>query len=269
MDDLRITLVQTNLAWHQPEVNRTQLAAQLAPLVNSTDLIVLPEMFTSGFTQDPDRLPTSDHEDSQHSLTAEPTRHWMLTQARLLNAALCGSVVYQTAEGNTNRLLFVTPDGTCHTYDKVHLFRMAGEHKRYLAGNERKVINYKGWEILLTVCYDLRFPVFCRSRNDYDLMLCVANWPAPRRHPWRALLIARAIENLAYAAGVNRVGTDGNGLEYSGDSMLVDFKGEAMIDAPEHTPFVTTATLSAAELSRFREKFPAWQDSDDFTLHLN
>lgn len=256
MQNLRISLVQTPLDWQQPSANRERLTSLLAPLEGQTDLIVLPEMFTTGFTMSPDEV-------------AEPlsgtTLVWMQQQARSLGAAICGSVVIED-QGYRNRLLFVTPEGEVHHYDKRHLFRMANEHEHYAAGERRSIIEYKGWRILPQVCYDLRFPVWCRNRDDYDLLLCVANWPAPRRHPWRALLLARAIENQCYVAGVNRVGVDGKGLEYSGDSLLVDFKGQALLDGPAGEPFIKTGLLNGEDLQQFRRNFPAWQDADDFTL---
>ncbi|GGO79682.1 nitrilase family protein [Marinobacterium nitratireducens] len=256
-EDLRLTLVQSPLHWQDAGVNREQFDTLLRPLAGTTDLVVLPEMFTTGFTMKPEGL--AEPEDG-------PTSDWMRDRARELGAAICGSVVTETARGYVNRLLFVTPQGERHHYDKRHLFRMAGEHQHYAAGEARTLIRYRGWRILPSVCYDLRFPVFLRNRNDYDLLLCVANWPAPRRHPWRVLLQARAVENLCYVAGVNRVGPDANGLDYSGDSMLVDFKGQALVDRAAGEAFVETGTLSAAQLIRFREVFPAWQDADDFVI---
>ncbi|MFT5118931.1 MAG: omega-amidase, partial [Kiritimatiellia bacterium] len=171
-----------------------------------------------------------------------------------------------------NRLFFVTPgsdgdgDGELHYYDKCHLFAMGGEHERYQPGKQRSVVNYKGWRFLLTVCYDLRFPVFCRNRNDYDVMLCVANWPQSRRHPWRTLLQARAIENQAYVLGVNRVGKDGNGLEYSGDSMAVNFWGEIVADGPQGKEQLLNATLDRETLLAARKSFPVANDADAFEL---
>ncbi len=256
MQNLRISLVQTPLDWQQPDANRERLTSLLAPLEGQTDLIVLPEMFTTGFTMSPNEVAEP---------MSGPTLAWMRTMARSLGAAICGSVVIDDG-GYRNRLLFVTPEGEVQYYDKHHLFRMANEHEYYAAGETRKVIEYKGWRILPQVCYDLRFPVWCRNRDDYDLLLCVANWPAPRRHPWRALLLARAIENQCYVAGVNRVGEDGKGLEYSGDSLLVDFKGQALLDGPAGEPFIKTGLLNSEDLQQFRRNFPAWQDADDFTL---
>lgn len=256
MQDLRISLVQTTLDWQQPERNRERMTRLLAPLAGQTDLIVLPEMFTTGFTMAPETVAEP---------MSGPTLAWLREQASTLGAALCGSVVIED-QGYRNRLLFVTPDGDVAYYDKRHLFRMANEHQHYQAGDERRVIEYRGWRILLQVCYDLRFPVWCRNRSDYDLMLCVANWPAPRRHAWRTLLQARAIENQCYVAGVNRIGEDGKGLEYSGDSLLVDFKGQALLDAPVGEAFIKTGRLSGESLQQFRERFPAWQDADAFGL---
>lgn len=257
---LRVTLVQTDLAWHAPQANRDELAGKMAELAGHTDLVVLPEMFTSGFTTEPDGVSETD--------TATPTLDWMKQQATKLNAAVTGSTVFSSEKGNTNRMWFVEPNGSATAYDKVHLFRMAGEHQRYLPGQERTVVTYRGWRILLTVCYDLRFPVFCRNVNDYDLLLCVASWPSSRRHPWRSLLVARAIENLAYVAGVNRVGTDGKGWHYSGDSLLVDYQGELLQDQPQEHEFVTTTTLDYEKLVQFRQDFPAWMDADEFDLRL-
>ena len=256
--DLRLTLIQSDLCWHEPEKNRAAFSAKISALHGKTDLVLLPEMFTSGFTTDIDGLEN----------LGSPTTVWMQEQAKESGAAICGSTVYAVDGGHTNRMLFVTPDGNVQHYDKTHLFRMAGEHERYVAGNERVVVRYLNWNILLLICYDIRFPVFCRNRQDYDLAVCVANWPAARREPWRTLLQARAMENLTYVAGVNRVGVDGNGLDYAGDSLLANFKGQLEIDQAVGEEFVETVTLSAAGLAGFRDKFQAWRDADDFEIKL-
>jgi len=257
-NDLTISLIQASPHWNQPKANRAMFDALIEPLTGKTDLIMLPEMFTSGFALDSNQADLG----KDYSTTCD----WMQNRALKSRAALCGSILYRDGTKQFNRLLFATPEGDLWHYDKTHLFRMAGEHDRYHAGTERKVFLYKSWRILASVCYDLRFPAFLRNRGDYDLMVCVANWPSVRRTPWRGLLQARAIENLSYVAGVNRIGQDGKGLDYSGDSMVVDFKGEHVIDLPEHRAFVQTASLSASKLMGFRTQFPAWQDADDFEL---
>lgn len=262
MTDLRVSLVQTDLIWLDPQANRQQLQRKLASLAKQTDLVVLPEMFTSGFTTHPEDL-------SAGSATGD----WMLDQARLLDAAVTGSIATAAEETNSgqpgfvNRMLFATPEGELWHYDKVHLFRMGNEHKRYQPGHKRCVLCFRGWRILLTVCYDLRFPVFCRNQNDYDLMLNVANWPDTRRHHWRTLLQARAIENLAYVVGVNRVGVDGKQLSYTGDSMAINFRGDILVD--QEGEWLETIICSRQELQQYRTEFPAWQDADSFSLTLH
>lgn len=265
MEELRISLIQTELYWHNAPANREMFGEKISALKGSSDLAVLPEVFSSGFSNDAKSASEND---------SAATLEWMKTTAGTSGVAICGSVVHRLEQGYRNRLYFVCPDGTTHHYDKVHLFRMAGEHKKYQPGDNRLVIEFLGWKILLTVCYDLRFPVFMRNRVmdkqqlEYDLMICVANWPSPRTHAWRTLLQARAMENLCYVAGVNRIGRDGNDLEYSGDSMLLDFKGEHLIDYPANQAFVATDTISKQKLNSFREKFPAHLDADDFSIAL-
>ena len=255
MQDLNVTLVQRELAWESPEDNRQQIESLLREQGKTSDLIVLPEMFTTGFSMNA-------------VANAEPpggdTERWMQQLAAELDCAITGSVAVRVDDGIYNRMLFATPEGTQH-YDKRHLFRMAGEHKRYLAGSERKIVNWRGWNILLQVCYDLRFPVFSRNREDYDLAIYVANWPRPRRTHWRQLLIARAIENLSCVIGVNRIGSDANGLEYSGDSLAVAADGELLADLQSESE-TRTVSLSASGLHRYREKFPAHMDADRFTV---
>ncbi|HEU4813378.1 MAG TPA: amidohydrolase, partial [Xanthomonadaceae bacterium] len=259
MDDLRVSLVQGATRWHDPAANRAYYGELIAPLHGTTDLVLLPETFTSGFSND--AIARAEDMDG-------PTVGWMRAQARALDAAVCGSVQLRAtvdgSEGVFNRLLFATPDGRLNHYDKRHLFRYANEHERYAAGRERLVLDWRGWRICPLVCYDLRFPVFSRNRfdveragqPDYDLALYVANWPAARAHAWKTLLRARAIENLCYVAGVNRVGIDGNNLSYAGDSSVIDYVGDALSECTD-SEMVTTTTLLSAGLKAHREHFPA------------
>lgn len=264
MNNLRISLVQGATRWHDPAGNRDYYADLMAPLHGTTDLVLLPETFTSGF---------SNEAIGQAETMDGPTVAWIKAQAKKLDAAITGSVQLRTDEGVFNRLLWATPDGTLKHYDKRHLFRYAKEHERYAGGRERLTVEWKGWRICPLVCYDLRFPVYSRNRYDverkggldYDLLLYVANWPAARAYPWKTLLRARAIENLCYVAGLNRVGDDGNGLHYAGDSAVIDFLGHPVSECTDEEVVVTT-TLLASELAAHRERFPAMLDGDAFSL---
>ena len=264
MQDLRISLVQGETRWHDPAGNRDYYGGLIAPLAGQTDLVILPETFTSGFSNE-----AIDQAEGMDGATVA----WIREQAAKLDAAVTGSVQLRTAEGVFNRLLFATPDGDLQYYDKRHLFRYANEHQRYAAGRDRLTVEWKGWRINPLVCYDLRFPVFARNRYDverpgqldFDLQLFVANWPAPRAYAWKTLLRARAIENLCYVAAVNRAGTDGNGHVYSGDSAVIDFLGHPVSEATDEE-VVTTTTLQAAELAAHRQRFPAMFDGDAFRL---
>jgi len=264
MKNLRISLVQGATRWHDPAGNREYYGDLIAPLHGTTDLVLLPETFTSGFSNE--AIADAETMDG-------PTVAWMREQARKLDAAVTGSVQLRTEHGVFNRLLWATPDGGLEHYDKRHLFRYAKEHERYAAGNERLTVEWKGWRICPLVCYDLRFPVYSRNRYDverkgqldYDLLLYVANWPAARAWPWKTLLRARAIENLCYVAGLNRVGDDGNGLHYAGDSAVIDFLGHPVSECTDEE-VVATTTLQAAELAAHRERFPAMLDGDAFSL---
>ncbi|MDG1388887.1 MAG: amidohydrolase [Halioglobus sp.] len=255
MQNLAVTLIQRELAWENPADNRGQMESLLHELPDTGDLVVLPEMFTTGFSMN--ALANAEPEGGDTEL-------WMLNLARELDCAITGSIAVRAGDGVYNRMLFATPSGIQH-YDKRHLFRMAGEHKRYLAGREKVIVNWRGWRILLQVCYDLRFPVFGRNRQDYDLALYVANWPAPRRMHWRQLLIARAIENSACVVGVNRIGNDANGLKYTGDSLAVGADGELLADMLKSSGAHTVA-LSAQALLDYRERFPVHMDADEFIL---
>ena len=264
LPNLRVSLVQGETRWHDPAGNRDYYGELIAPLHGTTDLVVLPETFTSGFSNE--AIGNAEAMDG-------PTVAWIRAQAAKLDAAVTGSVQLRTDAGVFNRMLFATPDGGLVHYDKRHLFSFAREHERYAAGRDRVVVGWKGWNILLQVCYDLRFPVFSRNRfdadrpslPDYDLALYVANWPSARAYPWKTLLRARAIENLCYVVGVNRVGTDGNGLHYSGDSAAIDFLGHALSEATDQE-VVSTMLLQAAPLVEHRARFPAMLDGDRFAI---
>lgn len=255
--DLRITIVQTALHWQEAEANRRMFSEKLAVAAPATDLIVLPEMFTTGFSmQAPELAEQADG----------PTLTWMQEQAAKHQAVLTGSVMVQQEGCYYNRLYWVSPDGSYAHYDKRHLFRMAQEHHTYTAGRERLIMELKSWRICPLVCYDLRFPVWSRNMdNAYDLLLYVANWPQVRSQAWRTLLQARAIENLAYVAGVNRVGSDGNKHPYSGDSAIIHPKGYHLLETSE-AEGIHTLALSKAALDEFRQAFPAHLDADRFSL---
>ena len=259
MRDLRVTLLQRMLHWEDAAANRAMFGDAMAPLRGTTDLVVLPEMFTTGFTMRSAELAEG---------MDGPTVNWMRAQAAALDAALYGSVIIAEDGHRFNRGLFVRPDGQVTVYDKRHLFRFANETDHYSPGRERVVVEWRGWRLLLQICFDLRFPVFARNRGDYDAILYVANWPEARRFPWSQLLIARAIENQCYVAGVNRVGMDGKGHHYSGDSVLIDPRGQCIASVAPSQEGAVTGVFEGDALLDFRAKFPVALEADAFELKL-
>lgn len=255
MSTLKLTLLQQPLVWLDAQANLRHFDMLLEPL-RQRDVIVLPEMFTTGFAMNA----------AENALLEREVINWLRHWAAVTDALIGGSVALKTAQGAVNRFLLVEPSGRVHHYDKRHLFRMAGEHHHYQAGKERKVVEWRGWRILMQVCYDLRFPVWSRNLQDYDLALYVANWPAPRAKHWQSLLTARAIENQAYVAGCNRVGDDDNGHHYQGDSVILDAQGEVLAQAEPGMAAQLDAELSLEALQHYRAAFPAWRDVDDFLL---
>lgn len=251
---LQCLLVQAELAWADAGSNRQHLESICRERASGCDLIVFPETFTSGFLGDLE----AEKEDMNGATVA-----WMKNLARDLGSVICGSAAIATEAGNANRFLWVQPDGVLQYYDKRHLFSYGGEDQRYVAGNKRVVFEYKGWRICPQVCYDLRFPAWCRNRDDYDLLMFVANWPEPRTAAWSALLRARAIENQSYVIGVNRSGNDPRGLTYSGASAVYDPLGETVLDlgVPEGSA-ITTIDLD--RVRSIRKQLPFQQDADNF-----
>jgi omega-amidase len=258
MAGFSVTLVQQPLAWHDPGANRARFARLLEPLAGRTDLIVLPETFTTGFSMEVVRLGEP---------AGGPTCDWLLERAAALNAAVTGSVITETAGHYYNRLLWARPDGELHHYDKRHLFRMGREHEHFTPGKAAVSLEWRGLRVCPLVCYDLRFPVFSRRRPglDYELLVYVANWPAARAYAWQQLLRARAIENQAYVVGVNRVGPDGAGVAYAGGSAALDYLGQPLAEMGA-APELVTVALDVEGLRASREKFPAHLDADRFTL---
>ncbi|MDF3126977.1 amidohydrolase [Rheinheimera sp. 1928-s] len=256
MSVIRVALIQSELVWQNSAANHRYFEQQIKQH-KDVQLFILPEMFNSGFSMDSTVIA-----ETMEGLTVQ----WMQQQAKLSEAAICGSVAISAQGQIFNRLLFVTPDGAVQFYDKRHLFRMGGEPQHYQAGTERVIVSYLGFRFCLQVCYDLRFPVFARNQQDYDVLIYVANWPEPRRQVWRTLLQARAIENQAYVLGCNRIGSDDNGLTYSGDSMVVDYLGQIQAELPVRQSGVVLAELDLAALHQFKQKFPAYLDADPFVF---
>jgi len=256
MSKLNALLVQAQLNWKDPAMNRRHLQSMISGERGNFDLVVLPETFTTGFLGDTD-LPDED--------MTGPTVRWMQELAQQFDCAITGSAVITEGGNRFNRLVFVTPEGVLGFYDKRHLFAFGGENRRYTAGTERVILNFRQWRINLQICYDLRFPAWCRNRNDYDLMLLVANWPSKRVRHWSALLEARAIENQSWVIGVNRVGEDGNGLSYPGSSVVHDPAGLCVADL-EQTENARVVEMDLSTVQKVRSEFPFQADADNFTI---
>jgi predicted amidohydrolase len=251
-------MIQAPVAWENRNENLAYYGRLLCRVSKKTDLVVLPETFTTGFSMNVETLA-----DTTDGVTVETIKAW----AKKYQTAITGSFLAREEYRYYNRAFFITPEGETVYYDKRHLFRMAGEADHFTPGTKQTIVSYLDWNICLQVCYDLRFPVWSRNVNNaYDLLIYVANWPEVRINAWRSLLPARAIENLAYVCGVNRTGTDGQGFEYKGHSAVYSHKGEKIIDAGTEKEIIHSCTLQKDDLERLRTKFPAWKDADTFIL---
>jgi predicted amidohydrolase len=254
---MKISVIQPDIAWEDKSRNFQNLTKLLYPLYNKTDLIILPEMFNTGFTMKP-----VEHGESFHG----ETFRWMKDIAEKGNFGICGSYIVKEDANFFNRWVLVSPDNEDWSYDKRHLFSMGGEDKLFSSGKTRVLISFRGIRIIPFICYDLRFPVWSRNRNEYDLIIYAANWPEIRKNVWSTLLKARAIENQCYVAGSNRTGTDGEGIKYCGESMIINPRGEPIEFADTDKECIISAELSITELADFRKKFPVFNDADDFTI---
>ncbi len=269
MSTLTITTIQTNLHWEDKAANLRMLEEKISSIREKTEIVVLPEMFSTGFSMKPVQL--------AETMEGE-TVQWMKKMAASKKIILTGSVIIEEEGNYFNRLIWILPNGHYGIYDKRHRFAYAGEDQHYTAGTKRLIASVKGWKINLLVCYDLRFPVWSRQalsfsgdnggKPEYDILVYVANWPVKRINAWKTLLQARAIENQCYTVGVNRVGVDGNGHHYSGDSMIIDPTGEALYHKTDAED-IFTITLDRSRLDTVREKFPFWKDADEFRILLD
>ncbi|WP_447640654.1 MULTISPECIES: amidohydrolase [Chitinophagaceae] len=265
MGNLTVTLIQTNLVWEDQRANLRNLEEKIDSIQEKTQVIVLPEMFTTGFSMLPEKF----------AETMDGTSvQWMKKMARTKMVILTGSLIIQDNGHYYNRLIWALPDGQLHHYDKRHLFGYAGEDQHYTAGEKRIIVSVNGWRILLQVCYDLRFPVWARQEAsdqnpyEYDIILYVANWPEKRNLPWKTLLQARAIENISYVIGVNRVGCDGNGFYHSGDSRIIHPVGTILYEKSDEED-LCTYTFQKEELEKTRNRFPFAKDADHFKINLS
>ena len=253
---MKIALFQTNLIWENPEANRTFIEENFINETEFFDLFVLPEMFTTGFTMNPEYV--------AETMQGE-TISWMKSLALKKDCAVCGSLVISENNSFYNRFVFVHPNGKIDFYNKRHLFSLAGEHQKYSKGTEKVIIDYKGWKICPQVCYDLRFPAFSRNHENYDLLLYVANWPKPRTNAWNILLKARAVENMCFVVGVNRIGFDENNHEYIGHSQIIDELGNQTLDAKEKQG-VFIIELDRNKMLETRNKLNFLNDKDEFEI---
>ncbi len=259
MEDLRVTLIQSSLHWENVAANLNLFDEKIASIpLNSTDLIVLPELFNTGFTMN-----AAACFEEMNGVTHQ----WMLSNAKANNCVIIGSLIIKEDGKFYNRLIWARPDGSYEVYNKRHLFRMAKEDETFTGGTEKLIVELKGWNICPMICYDLRFPVWCRNRKEYDVLIFVANWPQRRAFAWKHLLIARAIENQSFVIGVNRIGEDGNGMIHSGDSAAIDFMGAEISSIIPNQNAIETVTLSYHQLKEFRTQFPAAMDADEFDIH--
>jgi omega-amidase len=251
---LNITTIQSDIIWEDINTNLKNYQEKIDS-INPTDLIILPEMFSTGFSMNPKNI-----SETMNGVTI----NWMKDNASKMNCAICGSIIIEEDDKYFNRFIWVNPDGSIHKYDKKHLFSFAGENENYSAGNEKLIIEYKGWKICPLICYDLRFPVWSRNTEDYDLLIYVANWPTKRKLAWKSLLVARAIENQCYVIGVNRVGNDEKNY-YSGESSLINALGETLY-TNSHIEDIYTTTISKYELNKVRAQLPFLNDKDNFKI---
>ncbi|WP_211460440.1 amidohydrolase [Bacteroides salyersiae] len=258
MHPLKISIVQTDIAWENKQENLRMLREKLHALRGTTEIVVLPEMFSTGFT-----MKSREFAEPVSGITVRILKEL----AADFQLALCGSFICSERSNYYNRAFFITPEGEEFYYDKRHLFRMGNEAEYFSAGNNKLIISYRGWNICLLVCYDLRFPVWSRNvNNEYDLLIYMASWPQARRLAWDTLLCARALENMCYVCGVNRIGVDGNKLIYNGGSVVFSAKGEVLASVPDGEEGIETVSLSLISLQQLRDKFPVWKDADAFRL---
>ncbi len=255
--ELKVAIIQKELVWQNAEQNRVNLDAMFTD-IKDVDLIVLPEMFTTGFSMMPKPI--------AETMQGKSVR-WMLDTAKTLNAAIVGSLIIQENELYYNRMLFVYPEGKIMQYDKRHAFTLAGENEEYTSGNDKLIVAYRGWKICPLICYDLRFPVWSRNVENYDLLIYSANWPKPRINAWNTLLKARAIENMSYCIGVNRVGIDAHNHEYSGNSVAIDYLGNELTPICEHKEAILYASFDKIAMHKIRTKLPFLEDKDAFTIN--
>ncbi len=256
---MKIALIQSSLFWENPTANRNYFEEEINAIIEKVDLIVLPEMLSTGFTMNPKAV--------FETMKGE-TIQWLQSLAKDKNSAITGSLIIKENNNFFNRLVFFFPSGEMQYYDKRHLFTLAGEDKIYTSGEEKLIVEYLGWKICPLVCYDLRFPVFARNAEDYDLLIYVANWPKPRINAWDILLKARSVENLCYTIGVNRIGFDSNNFEHVGHSQAIDFLGNYVLE-PQETEGVFIVELNKEELLETRKKLGFLNDRDPFELKSN
>lgn len=262
MQNLKVTFIQSDLAWKDHQANLNAFEKKIKSIEESTDIIILPEMFNTGFVVEPESIKEG---------WAVEAFGWMCQQASVKNCAVCGSVITQVNGRFFNRFYWVEPDGQYKTYDKRHLFSLGGEDKHFTAGEKQLIIHFKGWKIKPLVCYDLRFPVWAKNTYksgvyEYDLLIYVANWPTARNHAWKSLLVARAIENQSYTIGVNRIGLDGRGTKHAGSSAVIEPKGEWISEEVQNQESIQTIELSAQDMNDYRKKFTVGLDWDQFQI---